>query len=82
MRGLVREGMRADLLPCSDITGASWCPATDMACNLVYAGHGSDVVMTLCDGQVLYAQGNFPTIDLERAKAECAARTKRVLGEL
>lgn len=79
--GLVREGMRADLC-LLDVTGPSWCPATDMACNLVYAGHGSDVVMTLCDGQVLYAQGNFPTIDLERAKAECATRTKRILGEL
>lgn len=79
--GLVKEGMRADLC-LLDITGPSWCPATDMACNLVYAGHGSDVVMTLCDGRVVYRNGAFPTIDLERAKAECAARTKRILGEL
>lgn len=79
--GLVREGMRADLC-LLDITGPSWCPATDLAYNLVYAGNGADVVLTLCDGRVVYAQGAFPTVDVERAKAECAARTKRILSEL
>ncbi len=79
--GLVKEGMRADLC-LLDVAGPSWCPATDMTYNLVYAGSGSDVVMTLCDGQVVYRDGAFPTIDQERAKAECVARTQRILGEL
>ena len=79
--GFVREGMRADLC-LLDITGPSWCPATDLTYNLVYAGNGADVRLTLCDGQVIYHDGTFPTMDVERVKAECAARTRRILGEL
>ncbi len=87
--GVVAEGMRADLCVL-DTTGPQWCPAPDPVYNLVYAGDGSDVVLTLCDGQVIYradghsagSEGQWPTIDLERAKAECAARTARIIGEL
>ena len=102
-----------------DITGPSWCPAPDLVYNLVYAGDGADVVLTMCDGEVIYratsavavsadapgaasagvpgatsagiARGciqhavtnaEWPTIDIERAKAECAARTARIISEL
>ena len=124
--GVVAEGARADLCVL-DITGPSWCPAPDLVYNLVYAGDGADVVLTMCDGEVIYratsaaavsagasgaasadasgvasagvpgatsagtARGciqhavtnaEWPTIDIERAKAECAARTARIISEL
>lgn len=53
--------------------------------NLVYAGDGADVVLTMCDGRVIYRAApaaEWPTIDVERAKAECAARTARIISEL
>ncbi len=79
--GLVKVGMKADLA-LVDTTGPSWCPATDVLTNVLYAGHGSDVVMTLCDGQVVYRDGEWPGIDIEKTKAEVAARTARIISEL
>lgn len=49
---------------------------------MVYAGDGADVVLTMCDGEVIYRAGEWPTIDVERAKAECVARTARIISEL
>ncbi len=79
--GLLREGMKADLCVV-DISGPSWTPMTDPLYNLLYAGDGSDVVMTLSDGIVVYRDGSWPTIDIERAQAEVSARTARILTEL
>lgn len=79
--GLVKEGFRADLCVL-DVSGPSWCPVNDMLTNVVYAGHGSDVVLTLCDGEVVYRDGAWPTIDIERVKAEAVERTKRIQKEL
>lgn len=79
--GLVKEGMKADLCVL-DVTGPSWAPMTDPLGNLVYAGHGSDVCLTMCDGQVVYRDGVWPLVDVERAKAEVVARTKRIMDEL
>lgn len=82
--GMVAEDARADLCVL-DITDPSWCPAPDPVYNLVYAGDGADVVLTMCDGRVIYRAApaaEWPTIDVERAKAECAARTARIISEL
>ena len=79
--GLLREGMKADVCVL-DVTGPQWCPMTDPVYNVVFSGAGSDVVLTLCDGQVVYREGAWPTVDLERAKAEVAARAKRIIAEL
>ena len=79
--GLVKEGFKADLAVL-DVTGVSWCPVNDMLTNVVYAGHGSDVVLTMCDGAVLYRDGAWPTIDVGRVKFEVAERTVRIQSEL
>lgn len=79
--GLIKEGFKADLCVL-DVTGPSWAPMFDPLCNMVYAGHGSDVVLTMCDGNVVYQDGVWPTIDLEKAKAEVAVRMERILDQL
>lgn len=79
--GLVAQGFKADLAVL-DVTGPSWAPATDPLCNLVFAGHGSDVVLTMCDGRVIYRNGEWPGVDVERAKAEVAERTARIIAEV
>ncbi len=79
--GFVEQGMRADLV-LLDITGSAWCPGTDLACDIVYAGHGSDVVMTMVDGVVRYRDGEWPGMDMERIKFEVSSRAKRIIGEL
>ena len=79
--GLVKEGFKADLCVL-DVTGISWCPVNDMLTNVVYAGHGSDVVLTMCDGAVVYRNGVWPTLDIDRVKAEVCKRTVRIQDEL
>lgn len=78
--GLIAAGMRADLVML-DVTGPSWYPAFDVLRNVVYAGHGSDVVLTMCDGVVVYRDGCWPALDIERAKAEVEARMRRIVAE-
>ena len=77
--GLIAEGMRADLVML-DADGVSWHPSHDALRNLVFAGHGSDVVLTMCDGRVIYRGGTWPTMDVERAKAEVDAAARRITG--
>ena len=79
--GLLKVGFRADLCVL-DITGPSWSPMTDGAANVVYAGHGSDVVLTMVDGSVRYRDGKWTGIDVERAMFECDAAVKRIVSEL
>ncbi len=79
--GLVKQGFAADLCVL-DVAGPSWCPVNDMLTNVVYAGHGSDVVLTMCDGNVVYRDGAWPTIDIDRVKAEVVERTQRIQAEL
>lgn len=79
--GHIALGAKADLAVL-DTSGPSWHPQTDVLGNLVFAGHGSDVCLTMCDGQVVYRDGAWPTIDVERAKAEVEARTKRIISEI
>ncbi len=79
--GLIKQGYRADLCV-MDVTGPQWCPMTDALYNVAYAGNGSDVVLTMCDGKVVYRDGEWPTIDLEQTKAEVAKRAERIISEL
>lgn len=79
--GLIKEGFKADLFVV-DVTGPSWAPMYDALCNMVYAGHGNDVVLTMSDGAVVYRDGAWPTIDLELAKAEVAQRMARIIEQV
>lgn len=79
--GLIKEGFKADVAVL-DVTGPQWCPMTDPVYNLVFAGDGSDVVLTMCDGKVVYREGEYAGIDLEKVKAEVSARAARIISEL
>lgn len=79
--GLIKEGYDADLCVL-DIEGVSWCPTHDLLTNVIYAGSGSDVVLTMCNGGIVYEEGTWPTIDVEKVKAEVEQRNQRILCEL
>lgn len=79
--GLLKEGFKADLCVL-DVTGPSYAPMFDALRNVVYAGHGSDVVLTMCDGRVIYRDGETIGVDVERAKHEVGERTRRIISEL
>ncbi len=79
--GQVKVGFKADLTVL-DVSGPQWCPMTDPLMNVVFSASGSDVVLTMCDGAVIYREGEWAGIDLERVKSEVAARTQRIIAEL
>ena len=59
------------------------CPITITSIrNIVYAARGSDVVMTMVDGRVLYENGVYKTLDIEKVIYETEKATKEILAEI
>jgi len=79
--GLIKEGFRADLIVI-DTDRPNMHPQTNLLNNLVYSAHGDDVCLTMVDGAVLYRDGEFPTIDVERAQFETDAATASIIARL
>ncbi|HBT95544.1 MAG TPA: amidohydrolase [Coriobacteriia bacterium] len=64
--GSIEPGKRADLVVV-DFCSPWMQPIHNLANNLVYSAQGTDVALTMVDGKVLYRDGVYPTIDIERA---------------
>ena len=69
--GQIVPGYQADLI-LVDSSHLNLIPCHDPVSNLVYAAHGSDVAMNMARGKVIYRDGEFFTIDIERVKREVA----------
>ncbi len=69
--GRIAPGCDADLI-LVDFDVPNLIPCHDVAENLVFAAHGSNVVMNMCRGRVIYKDGQFLTIDMDRVKKELA----------
>ena len=67
--GRIAAGYRADLI-LVDFEAANLIPCHDAAENLVYAAHGSNVVMNMARGKVIYQEGKFLTLDLDQIRRE------------
>ena len=61
--GQIRVGYDADLIALN-FTQPHLIPCHNVLSNLVFSARGSDVVMTMVRGRILYMNGEFPTIDL------------------
>ena len=79
--GVIREGNRADLIVV-DLNQPNMHPVHKMANNLVYSASGSDVLLTMADGKVLYEKGEYKTIDIEKTIFEAARATEKILKQL
>ena len=79
--GLLKEGYDADLI-LLDISGPNMYPVHDMLTNLVYSMSGSDVKMTMADGVVLYENGEYRDIDVEKTAYEVKTSVEYILGQL
>src|SRR5699024_9820685 len=67
--GVVANGYAADLI-LLDFSHLNLTPCHSVVSNLAYAAHGSDVVMNMARGKVIYENGEFLTLDLERIRRE------------
>ncbi len=79
--GALKTGNRADLIV-MDLSVPNMHPIHDMVNNIVYSASGSDILMTMIDGKVVYENGDYCTMDIERVIFEAETATKNILGIL
>lgn len=67
--GKVKVGYRADLV-LIDLDAINNKPCYDTYSTLSYSANSSNVLLTMADGEILYQNGEFTTIDIEKVKRE------------
>ena len=67
--GQIAPGYTADLI-LVDFDRPALTPCHSVRDNLVYSTNGSAVVMNMARGKVIYKDGAFLTLDLDKIKAE------------
>ena len=65
--GKIKTGYRADAV-LIDLDAVNTIPSYGYETTLLYSARGSDVKMTMVDGRVLYENGEYKTIDIEKLK--------------
>lgn len=64
--GKLKVGNRADIVMI-DLNAINNKPCFDTYCTLSYSANSSNVLLTMVDGDILYHNGEFITIDIEKA---------------
>ena len=77
--GMIAEGHDADLV-LLDFHSPRQTICHDLISNLAYSTTGRDVAMTLCQGKILYENGEYKTIDIEKVLAE-AKKAARIFTQ-
>jgi 5-methylthioadenosine/S-adenosylhomocysteine deaminase len=57
-------------------------PVHNLLNNLVWSADCGNICMTMCDGEVLFQDGIYTTIDVEKAIAEADACRRKILEML
>lgn len=79
--GLLKQGYKADLIVMrTDVPNMH--PVHNMLNNIVFSATGADIVMTMVDGNVLYRDGEYKTIDICQAIEETEKATQDILDRL
>ena len=67
--GKLMVGYRADLIMI-DLNAINNKPCFDTYCTLSYSANSSNVLLTMIDGEIMYENGEYTTIDIEKATYE------------
>lgn len=78
--GSLAVGKKADIVAV-DMKKPHLIPSFDAVTTLLYSAQGSDVMMTMADGKVLYENGEYLTIDADKVYSDVRAALKRLYGE-
>ena len=77
--GTLAVGQKSDVVAV-DLDRPHLVPCIDPLSNLLYSAQAADVVMTMVDGQILYENGDFLTLDKDRILFEARRAAQRLLG--
>jgi 5-methylthioadenosine/S-adenosylhomocysteine deaminase len=79
--GIIAEGMKADLV-LIDVDQPNMTPSYDFASNLVYAADAGNVKLTMVDGKVVYENGEWPTVDIEKVRRSVVREAEKIISQL
>lgn len=79
--GCLEVGKKADIIAIDFRGKGHMYPAFEPMAMLVYSTQASDVCMTMVDGNILYEDGKFLTLDKETVLKNAEAAVKRLYGE-
>ena len=65
--GSIEVGKKADITAL-DLGSLEASPIYDYSSSLLYSMSGRNVVLTMCDGKILYENGEYKTLDIEKIK--------------
>lgn len=80
--GALKVGNRADLIVLDLRNRPYLRPCHSMVNNIVFSALGTDVCLTMVDGKVLYKDGIYTTLDLDRVVANAEASVQKILRQL
>ncbi len=76
--GDIAQGYRADLVMW-DTNVLGFGPTDSPLSDILYGGGSTGVCLTMVDGKVLYRNGQFPTLDIERIRREAGRCVNEIL---
>ncbi|WP_419784683.1 amidohydrolase family protein [Maridesulfovibrio sp.] len=79
--GSLKAGLKADIVAI-DMDKMHSKPVYNPLSHVIYSAGGQDVCLTVCDGQVLYRNGEFLTVDVEIISREAEKAVKWALKRL
>ncbi|MBE6612107.1 MAG: amidohydrolase [Ruminococcaceae bacterium] len=65
--GRIKEGARADII-LLDLDALNNIPMYDPYASIAFSADSRDVALTMCDGKILYENGEFKTLDVEKLR--------------
>jgi len=80
--GAIKVGNCADLIVLDLENQPHLHPCHQMLNNLVFSTVGTEVCLTMVDGQVLYRDGIYTTIDIDQVRHDTDAAIRNILKEL
>ena len=78
--GSLAVGKKADIAAV-DMNRPHLIPSFDAVTTLLYSAQGSDVMMTMVDGKILYENGEYLTIDADKVYFDVRQALKRLYGD-
>ncbi|MBQ2897175.1 MAG: amidohydrolase [Clostridia bacterium] len=79
--GCIKEGNKADFA-IYDLNEVSMKPCHNLLNSFVYSMPGGAVLMTVVDGEIVYGNGKFTTIDIDDVIRKTEQSRKRILSEI